>query len=233
MDTYQLGTTPGSTAGTSEVVRRTRRTAAKRPLRQRLALHKVALTAGLVGLTVAALGGAALATFTSTTNVSQQVSSGTVAFAPIATNASGQRLSVSATDIAPGDTMQRAVTLTNTGTVDMLPSSVNLTTTASTSSLLDSGANGLTMTIDKCSVAWTEAGPPYTYTCTGTTTTVLASRPVIGNNIALSNIVTTAGTANHLRVTLSLPTAADNTYQGLTSTIGYVFVGQQRAGTNR
>jgi spore coat-associated protein N len=196
-------------------------------------INKIALTVGLVGLTVAALGGAALATFTSTTNVSQQVTSGTVAFAPIATSAAGQRLSVSATDIAPGDTIQRAVTLTNTGTVDMLASSVNLTTSATISSLLDTGANGLTMVIDKCSVAWTESGPPYTYTCGGTTTSVLVSRPVIGSNIALSNIVTTAGTPNYLRVTLTLPSAADNTYQAQSSTIGYVFVGQQRAATNR
>ena len=198
-----------------------------------LHLNKVALTLGLVGLTVAAIGGAALATFTSTTNVSQPVASGTVAFAPIATSAAGQRLSVAATDIAPGDTIQRAVTLTNTGSVDMLPGSVNLTTTASPSSLLDTGANGLTMTIDKCSVPWTESAAPYTYTCSGTTTSTLASRPVIGSSIALSGLTTTAATPNHLRVTLTLPAAADNTYQGQSSTIGYVFVGQQRAATAR
>jgi spore coat-associated protein N len=196
-------------------------------------MQKVLLTAGLVGLTVAALGAAAVATFTSTTNVSQNVSSGTVAFAPISTNGAGQRLSVAATDIAPGDTIQRAVTLTNVGTVDMLPSAVSLTTTATTSSLLDTGANGLTITVDKCSVAWTEAGPPYTYTCGGTTTSVLASRPVIGSGIALTNLVTTAGTPNYLRVTLTLPTAADNTYQNQSSVINYVFSGQQRAATAR
>ena len=39
-----------------------------------------------------------------------------------------------------------------------------LTTTATTSSLLDTDTtNGLQMVIDKCSAAWTEAGPPYTY----------------------------------------------------------------------
>jgi len=195
--------------------------------------HKVLLTAGLVGLTVAALGAAAVATFTSTTNVSQAAASGTVAFAPISTNGAGQRLSVAATDIAPGDTIQRAVTLTNVGTVDMLPSAVNLTTSASTSSLLDTGANGLTITVDKCSVAWTEAGPPYTYTCGGTTSSVLVARPVIGSAIALSNLTTTAGTPNYLRVTLTLPTAADNTYQNQSSVISYLFAGQQRAGTAR
>lgn len=195
--------------------------------------NKVLLTLGLVGLTVAAVGAAAVATFTSTTNASQQASSGTVAFASISTNGAGQRLTVAATDIAPGDTIQRAVTLTNTGTIDMLPGAVNLTTSASPSSLLDTGANGLTMVIDKCSVAWTEAGPPYTYTCGGTTTSVLASRPVIGSGVALANITTTPGTPNYLRLTLTLPTAADNTYQGLSSTLSYLFAGTQRAGTNR
>lgn len=191
------------------------------------------LTAGLIGLTATALGAAAFATFTSTTSASQSASTGTVAFAAIGTNGTGQRLSVAATDMAAGDTVQRAVTLTNTGSIDMLPGSVALTTTATTSSLLDTGADGLTMTIDKCSVPWTESSFPYTYTCGGTTQSVLATSPVIGSNVALNNIVTTAGTPNHLRVTLQLPTAADNTYQNQTSVIGYVFAGTQRNATNR
>lgn len=199
-----------------------------RPLFRRLLL-----TVGLAGLVLSALGAAAYATFTSSTNVNQDLGSGTVAFASISTSAAGQRLSVAATNVAPGDTMQRAVTLTNTGSIDMAAGSVALTSTASPSSLLDSGANGLTMVIDKCSVAWTEAGPPYTYTCSGTTTSVLTTGSVLRSAVALSNIVTTAGTPNYLRVTLTLPSAADNAYQGLTSTINYLFVGQQRAATNR
>jgi hypothetical protein len=190
-------------------------------------------TVGLIGVTAAVVGGLAFATFTSTTSVTQNVNSGTVAFASLTPSGTGQRLSVAATDIAPGDTIQRAVTLTNTGTINMDSSAVRLTTTASTSSLLDTGGNGLTMVIDKCSVAWTESAFPYTYTCGGTTTTVLASSPVIGANVALANIVTTPSTPNHLRVTLTLPTAADNTYQNQTSVISYAFAGTQRAGTNR
>jgi hypothetical protein len=190
-------------------------------------------TVGLIGVTAAVVGGLAFATFTSTTSVTQNVNSGTVAFASLTPSGTGQRLSVAATDIAPGDTIQRAVTLTNTGSINMDASAVRLTTSATTSSLLDTGGNGLTMTIDKCSVAWTESAFPYTYTCGGTTTTVLASSPVIGTNVALANIVTTPATPNHLRVTLTLPTAADNTYQNQTSVISYSFAGTQRAGTNR
>src|SRR5439155_3854963 len=118
------------------------------------------------------------------------------------------RLTVNATAIAPGDTMQRAFQLSNGGTVD-LTAAPTLTTTASPSSLLDTDAtNGLQMVIDKCTVAWTESGPPYTYTCGGTTTSVLATRAVIGSTISLSNIsdlVTAAAGPDYLRLTLTLP----------------------------
>ena len=146
---------------------------------RRISVAPMMATVGLIGVTAAVVGGLAFATFTSTTSVSQNVNSGTVAFASLTPSGTGQRLSVAATDIAPGDTIQRAVTLTNTGTINMDSSAVRLTTTATTSSLLDTGGNGLTMVIDKCSVAWTESAFPYTYTCGGTTTTVLASAPVI------------------------------------------------------
>ena len=200
---------------------------------RRVSVAPMMATVGLIGVTAAVVGGLAFATFTSTTSVTQNVNSGTVAFASLTPSGTGQRLSVAATDIAPGDTLQRAVTLTNTGSINMDASAVRLTTSATTSSLLDTGGNGLTMTIDKCSVAWTESAFPYTYTCGGTTTTVLASSPVIGTNVALANIVTTPATPNHLRVTLTLPTAADNTYQNQTSVISYSFAGTQRAGTDR
>jgi spore coat-associated protein N len=115
--------------------------------------------------------------------------------------------------------------------------SVKLTTTAPVSSLLNSDVtNGLQMVIDKCSVAWTEAGtsPAFTYTCSGTTTTVLASRAVIGSNLTLSGLSSlAAGGIDHLRATLTLPTGAGNTLQGLASTITYSFTGTQRAATNK
>jgi hypothetical protein len=44
---------------------------------------------------------------------------------------------------------------------------------------------------------------------------------------------TTAGATDHLRLTLTLPTAADNTFQNKTSTISYAFTGTQRTATNQ
>jgi len=195
------------------------------------------ILASLAALSAAAsvAGLGTFASFTSSTSASQTVSSGTVTVALGATGASTNRLTVNATGIVPGDTIQRSVDLINSGSQDF--GSVTLTTTASPTSLLDTDAtNGLQMTIDKCSTAWTEAGtaPAYTYTCSGTTTSVVASRAVIGSNLTMSNLSSiTAGTTDKLRVTLTLPSAAGNTFQNLSSTISYAFTATQRAATNK
>ena len=106
---------------------------------------------------------------------------------------------------------------------------MTLTTSASPSSALDTDAtNGLQMVIDRCSSAWTEAGssPNFTYTCSGSTSTVQASRAVIGTNLSLSNLTaTTAGNTDHLRVRLTLPSSAGNSLQGQSSTLTYTFTG--------
>src|SRR5438876_3831094 len=184
---------------------------------------KLIATIAVLGAAASIAGLATFATFTSTTSASHSMSSGTVTIALGATGASTNRLNIGATAIAPGDTIQRSVDLINSGSIDL--ASITLTTTATASSLLDTDAtNGLQMVIDKCSVAWTEAGPPYTYTCGGSTLTVLASRAVIGSTLALSNLgSTTAGATDHLRVTLTLPGAAGNTFQNQSSTVSYAF----------
>ncbi len=194
---------------------------------------KVVASVAILG---AAAGVASLATFASFTSSTaaqaQSLSSGTVSITLGAAN----RLTVGASNLVPGDTIQRAVDINNNGSAGTSSvGAVTLTTTAPTSSLLDSDAtNGLQMAIDKCSVAWTESGPPYTYTCSGTTTAVLASRAVIGASIALSNMSSvTAGNTDRLRVTLTLPAASGNALQGQSSTLNYVFTATQRAATNQ
>jgi len=178
----------------------------------------------------ALVGIGAFAVFTDTASVSQATSSGSVALAPINVDAPNNRLSIGASSIAAGDTIERAVTIRNTGTIPL--SSVTLTTSATTSSLLDTDTtNGLQMVLERCSVAWSETGgPPYTYTCGGTTTTVLASTPIVGTNLTLSNLALGAGVDNFVRVTLTLPSAAPNALQGQSSVIQYSFTATQRAG---
>ena|SRR5262245_45223658 len=210
-------------------LRRGRQTAA------RPTTHKLLATVAVLGAAASIAGLGTYATWTSTTSQSHTISSGTVTIALGATGAATNRLNVNATALAPGDTVQRSADLTNSGSIDL--ASVTLTTSASPTSLLDTDTtNGLQMVIDKCSQAWTEAGtaPAYTYTCGGTTSTVLASRAVIGSNLSLSNLgVTTSGATDHLRVTLTLPSGAPNTLQNQSSTISYAFTGTQRAATSK
>jgi hypothetical protein len=59
---------------------------------------------------------------------------------------------------------------------------------------------------------------------------VVASVPVIGTNLALSNISTTTATDNFLRVTLTLPGGTGNSLQNQSSVIQYSFTATQRAG---
>jgi hypothetical protein len=193
---------------------------------------KILTSAAVLAAAASVASLATFASFTSSTSAqAQSLTSGTVSIALGTAN----RLTVGATNLVPGDTLQRAVDITNNGSAGTSSvGSVTLTTTGS-GTLLDTDAtNGLQMVIDKCSVAWTESGPPYTYTCGGTTSSVLASRAVIGANMALSNMSSvTAGNTDHLRVTLTLPSGAGNTFQGLSDTLNYTFTANQRTAGNQ
>jgi len=194
--------------------------------------RKVLLSLAALGVAGALAGMGTFATFTATTSASQAVSSGTVVIALGNTGASTNRLTVNASGLVPGDTIQRSFDLSNTGSQDL--ASIALTTTATTSTALDTDStNGLQMVIDRCSTAWTESGssPAFSYTCGGSTTTIISSRAVIQSSLAMAGLsaLTAAGT-DHLRLTLTFPGTAGNTLQNLSSTISYSFLGTQRAG---
>jgi hypothetical protein len=196
--------------------------------------QKLLLSAGVVAGAAAIMGTGTYALFTGTTNTQSTLSSGTVVLLDVSANAANNRLSVGAANLAAGDSVQRAVNIKNTGTIDM--AAVTLTTSAPvTSSLLDTDtSNGLQMVISQCSVPWTESGgPAYTYTCGGSTTSVVASRPVVGSNLALSGLTLTPNTSNYLRVTLTLPSAAPDTLQNQSSVINFAFTGTQRTSTSQ
>jgi spore coat-associated protein N len=197
---------------------------------------KLLATAAVLGSTAAVASYGTFGSFTaSTTTASSSVTSGTVALALGTDATAANRLSVAATGIVPTDSIQRAVDLTNSGSQNL--ASLTLTTAATTSSLLNTNTTmGLQLKVDHCATAWTESGvaPAYTYTCAGGSTVSLASTPVVQSAISLSNMVaTTAGATDHLRITLTLPTGADNTLQGQSSVIGFTFNGTQRAGTDK
>src|SRR3954470_12464736 len=88
---------------------------------------------------------------------------------------SNNRLTLGATNIAPGDRMQRALDLsTDARTTSGLISGIRLTVSASPSSALNTDAtNGLRIFVQECrtsgaATGWTESGstPAFTYSCT-------------------------------------------------------------------
>lgn len=202
---------------------------------------KLLLSLGVLGSTAGIAGLGTFATFTSTTSASQTVSAGTVSISFGAPNTAANRLTVSASGIVPGDTISRAVTLTNASSDPL--GSVSVTTTATASSLLNTDTtHGLKMTVQRCPVAWTEsvAAPAYTYSCTGSTYVLGTSGtsggvPVIQAAAALPGLaaLSSGSSVDHLLVRLYLPLTAPNTMQGTASTIQYAFTGTQRAGGAR
>jgi spore coat-associated protein N len=189
--------------------------------------QRLVITAASLMLSVGLTGAGLYATFTTSATASHTASTATMSLTLGATGASTNRLTVDASGLMPGDSYARSFDLTNGGSSAL--AGITLTTSASPSSLLDTDAtNGLQMVLQRCSVAWTETGssPSFAYSCSGTTSSVLASRAIIGTSIALSNVTATAvSTTDHLLLTVTLPVAADDTFQGLSSTLSFSFNG--------
>ena len=93
------------------------KTTSRPPGRSQKVLLSFALL--LAGASFAGVG--AYATFTSSDSVTHSVATGTVTIVLGATGASTNRLNVDASGLAPGDTIQRSVDLTNSGSLDLTP----------------------------------------------------------------------------------------------------------------
>lgn len=200
---------------------------------------KVLLSVGAVGVAASIAGLGTFATFTDTSSASATISSGTVDINLGAVGADN-RLTIGATGLVPGDSLQRRVKLTNAGSEAL--ASVTLSTAANPSTLLDTDVtDGLQMKIERCSgtVGWSESATPYAYTCDmavagdalGTRSTVLARRAIIGSTLGLTSMASLAAAGvDDMVVTVDLPSAAGNTFQNLSSTVTYTFNAIQRDG---
>ncbi|WP_298252075.1 TasA family protein [uncultured Arthrobacter sp.] len=197
---------------------------------------KVLASVALLGVAASVAGLGTYGSFTSTTSASETVSAGTVDIQLGAAGTAANRLTVAAVNIVPGDSVQRVAAITNTGSQAFGGITLSTAAVGSPSKLSTDAVNGLQLTVDSCSVPWTETGtaPAYTYTCAGTVTSILPSRAIIGTDVALPGLASMApGKADNLRFTSTLPVAADNTFQGLTSTVNFTFTATQRAATSR
>jgi hypothetical protein len=200
----------------------------------------------ILGAVTSVVGFGTFASFTATTgNPGNVFASGTLAMDTDHSAASFITLS----NMIPGDSKADLLTVQSTGSEDM---TYTLSTTASASSLLDtSAANGLQLYIQRCSVAWTGSGQ--SATCGGTAADVVGTSAapvsIIGAARAMGNLCDsgadtqratrgnscanggiTVKDSDFLKVRVSLPSAAPNTFQGLSSTILFTWDGTQVAG---
>jgi predicted ribosomally synthesized peptide with SipW-like signal peptide len=194
---------------------------------------KLLASAAVVGAAASIAGLGTYATWTSSTPAQNQtVSAGTVQIALGSTN----RLTTNATGLVPGDVVERAVDLNGPASGVTGIGSISLGVTVGASTLLDSDTtNGLHINVDSCPSAWTESGtaPAYTYSCSGSVTSLVSNQPVIGNfNLPSLNSMNVGG-VDHLKVKLTLPASAPTTMMGLSDTLSYVFTATARAGGNR
>ncbi|SDY52764.1 Camelysin metallo-endopeptidase [Modestobacter sp. DSM 44400] len=191
---------------------------------------------GIVGAAAAVAGMGTFGTFTdSTAPLNASVNTGTLSITLTPANDTAA-LSMSANNFVPGDSLARSVDLVNDGTSAF--SGLSLASTASTSNLLSTDAtNGLKLGVESCSVTWTKttaANGAALYTCSGTKKTMLNTGPAVVTNGSLTTPASvTAGGVDHLVVTLSLPAAAGNEFQGLTNSLAITFSGTQASGTAR
>lgn len=196
-------------------------------LASKAATVKVLASVALVGGAASVAGLGTFGAFTSTTTASQDVATGRVV---LSSTGGAQGFGAAVTGMVPGDTIQRSVVLARSSDTEAF-GGVRITTAGTASNLLTSdAANGLQLKVEECSVAWVKSGNDLT--CSGTTTAVVAPRAVVGETdvpaATLSNLNGVDKVA-HLKVTLTLPTGADNAFQGLQDTIKFTFDATQRA----
>jgi spore coat-associated protein N len=126
--------------------------------------------------------------------------------------------------LVPGQAVERTFAISNRSRDAFRV--VTLRTVATTTSLLDSEpVNGLQLSFDACSVPW-ERRLQDSYSCPGKQAVVLPPHPVIGDFSLRGLSANTPGGGDHLRLTMLLPSSADNRFQGQKSQIRFSFTGR-------
>jgi hypothetical protein len=190
---------------------------------------KIVGALSVVGAAVAVAGLGSFGQFTdSTSPVDTKVDSGVVSID--VSSPAGASVPFSGGMMLAGDSRSALVDLVNDGTTPL--AGVTLTSTATASSALDTDTvNGLQLTVESCSVAWTTGAAP---TCAGTVRSYF-TRPIIAANAPLTaSAALAAGATDHLKLTAALPSSASGSaFEGATSNLNFVFTGSQRGGGPR
>jgi hypothetical protein len=199
------------------------------PTRRRSAV-KIVGAISAVGAAVAVAGLGTFGNFTdSTSPVGTRVDSGVLSID--VSQPGGASVPFAGGMMLAGDSRSAVIVLVNDGTTPL--SAVTLRSWATSSSVLDQDTvNGLQLSVESCSVAWTSgAGAP---TCSGTSR-LYFTQPIVVNNVALTaSAALAAGATDHLKLTAALPSSASgDAFEGATSNLNFQFTGTQVAGGAR
>ena len=218
------------------------------------------LTVKILVVAAATVGGGALvsssvfAALSATASNTTSVSTGTLKLTETATVGAGFVTAIAS--LAPGDKVNRYVTLLSGGTLDGLTPTLTVAGAGATTLTTDA-VNGLKVNIQKCSGSW-NLGTGLCSAGFGGITDVLGTTNgsgVISTSVAaatlasaqtLNNLTVTASGTNALKITVSLPTSTEvtvngnvpgtggnpgTTIQGLSTVLTWTFTVQQRAAT--
>lgn len=203
---------------------------------------KVAIVAvaGVAGVSLVSTAVFASLTATAFNTSAQSVTTATLKLTQAPSGVSGLTagFATAVTGMAPGDTINRFVDVTNAGTMDGQSMTLKVAD-ASTTVLTTDAVKGLQVTVKECTVAYTTV----TGACSGTETTALASTPA--NTLLTDQSATFASLAasgvTHLKFIINLPAGSEvtangtlpgGTVQGVTALLTWTFTETQRTATN-
>jgi hypothetical protein len=190
------------------------------------------LAGAAIGVSVLAIAGQGVfagLTASATNTTPQAVGTGGLTLTMTNT---GVGLSQAVADLAPGDTVNRHVVLTNGGTIAAGDITFAVAGATGTLGADTTTTKGLRIRVSSCSVAWTAS----TGACSGTSAVVLASRTVAGLDTPVS--LGLSGSPVYLQVSLNLPeqdetttngAAPATTIQNRNASLTYTFTTVQRA----
>ena len=214
---------------------------------------KVLLSLLVLGLLTTVVTVGTFALFTASTSNSNNVfATGTLSMS----NSNGASATATLSNMVPGDTVTGLISINNSGSEDITSYQLSTAATAGSPSnpnaLTIDTTKGLQIWVSRCSQAWTGSGA--SATCGGVQSDVLGTSAspvaIIQNNASLAanafcstnaaaiaqratrGITCSLTGTDYLKVRVSLPSSADNSFQGLSSTISLNFNGQQPNSAN-
>lgn len=192
-----------------------------------------AIAFGAAGLAVTGGGVYAALNATASNTSPESVKSGVLSLT-MANNGVGFSQGVS--NLAPGDTVNRFVDLTQGAALDAKDLTLSVVD-GSSSALTTDSTRGLHLTVTQCSVEWTPAAVP---ACAGSTSALVTNVPLNGlasNPVSLQQPAIAAGAKLYLQISLTLPDQSEttsngnlpaSTIQGLSSSLTWTFSETQR-----